>query len=220
MPQVFEQNPRSINPRVNNPTQSISDWASGIFGAYTGQNLTPSIPNNFGYLRNLLLKEMDKKVENPYAAEWMRGLQTAVTTQTRQAYNYLRQQSALSGFRGSVDPNALFGILEKSNALYQSGLQDIQKTNLSLLQTQMALRERAIANLLGLETTQAQLGNQQALAMFQGALNIRENALNRDLQERLTRMQIDAQSGDWLGQLLGGLLQAGSMIGGAYLLKG
>lgn len=199
---------------------TINDFARGIFKNYTGQDITATAPNNFGYLRKLLLSEMDRTITNPYAADWIRGLQTAVTTQTRQAYNYLKQQGALSGLRGAVDPNALTSVLEKANAFYQAGMSDIQKTNLALLQSQMALRERAISSLLGLETSQAQLSNQQALAMLQGALNIRENALNRDLQERLTRMQIDAQSGDWLGQLLGGLVSGGTMLIGAHLLRG
>lgn len=198
---------------------TLNEFSQNIFRAYTGQGVSASAPSNFGYLRKLLLSEMDRQVINPYAGDWLRNLQTAVTTQTRQAYNYLKQQQALSGMRGAVDPNAITGVLEKANALYQAGMQDIQKTNLALLQSQMAMRERAIASLLGLETSQAQLSNQQTLAMFQGALNIRENALDRDLKERLTRLQIDAQTGDWLGQLLGGLVGAGTMIAGAKLLR-
>lgn len=197
---------------------TLNEFSQNIFRAYTGQGVSASAPSNFGYLRNLLLSEMNRQVTNPYAGDWLRNLQTAVTTQTRQAYNYLKQQQALSGMRGAVDPNAITGVLEKANALYQAGMQDIQKTNLALLQSQMAMRERAIASLLGLETSQAQLSNQQALAMFQGALTIRENALDRDARERLMRMQIDAQSDDWLGQLLGGLVGAGTMIAGAKLL--
>ena len=189
------------------------------YGVVSQGTALPS-SGNLGYLRNLLRSEMNRQITNPYASEWRAASQRAITSQTRQALDFLRQQASLSGFRGMVDPNAVANIIEKQSIALQQSERDIQATNLDLMKTQLAYREQAIARLLGLEQFTTQFDAQVGLDLLGKAIGVRENQLGRDLQWRITQEQANAQRQAAIGSIIGGLLGAAGMFGlGTWLKK-
>lgn len=221
MPQVFEPNERTRRGIEQQPSQTLGESAiSGLirYGVIGANTTLPAF--NSGYLKNLLLQEMNRQIANPYAAEWRQAGQKAISAQTRQALEFLKQQSAVSGFRGFVDPNAVQRIYEQGSIASQQIERDIQATSLDLMKTQLAYRESAIGKLLGLEQAQAQFNLQRDMGLLDLFSRTRENQLNRDFQWRMLLEQINQQERAGIGSIIGGLLQ-GAATGGVYaLLKG
>lgn len=218
MPQDFQWMYRRRNPITQIPTLSLTQSALRGLAAYgvIGQNTTlPTFDS--GYLKNLLLKELDKPLANPYASEWREAGRKAISSQTRQALEFLKQQSAISGFRGFVDPNVVQRIYEQGSIASQQIERDIQTTSLDLMKTQLAMRDSAISKLLGLEQAKAQFENQQGFGLMGLLTQVREGQMDRDLQWRITQEQIRQQELSGLGQFFGGLLQGG-VTGWVYSL--
>lgn len=221
MPQVFERPIISRRVEQRQPPQTLTQSALQGLSSYglVGQNTQlPSM--NVGYLKDLILKDINKPLTNPYASEWRAAGQKAISSQTRQALEFLKQQGAISGFRGFVDPNAVQKIYEQGSIGLQQLERGIQSVDLDLMKTQLAMRDSAISKLLGLEQAQAQFESQQGMGLLGLLSQVREGQLNRDLQLRMMAEQSRQQELSGLGSILGGLLQGG-VTGWVYnLLKG
>jgi len=161
---------------------------------------------NLTALRSLLRGEINRTISNPYAAEWRQAANRSISSSTRRALDFLKQQSALSGFRGMVDPNAVTNIVEQAGIASAQAERDIQAANLDLMKQQLAYREGAIAKLLGLETSISQLNAQTESDIMKNLITLREGWANRDTQLTIAKMQQQAQESAGLGSLFGGLL--------------